>query len=461
VAVPAHKLDAAAWKVIAVAILGPFMTQLDATIVNVSLSAITADLHSSVARSQWVITGYLLALALVLPLNAWLVDRLGCKKLYLLCFGFFTAASVLCGMAGTMSALIAARVLQGIAGGLLAPLAQLTMTRVAGRQLARVGGYAAVPILFAPLAGPLLAGLIVQHLGWPWLFYVNLPVGIASIALAAYWLPPDEPGAAKHPLDVPGFLLIAPGMAALLYGLEQAAHRESGAWILLPGVCLCLLFLWHVRRRGEKALIDVELFRIRTFSYATLSQFLAIGILYGGQFLIPFYVTAGGHQGAAQAGWILGCMGVGMLCIYPFMGWITDRYGCRAVVTGGVLVNLAGTLPFLWMAAHQFSAPLASIALVLRGLGQGATGLPSLAAAYAAVPHERLGLATMTVNIIQRLGGPIITTVIAIAVSLSVGSPTAMAQDFLVPFVVLTVVQLLVIATAVRLPVRIHAQSAA
>ena len=455
----AEKLSADAWKVIGVVILGPFMTQMDSTIVNVSLPAIKDSLLSSVSLSQWIITGYLLALALMLPLNAWLVDLLGAKKLYLLCFFFFTAASGLCAMAATMPELIAARVTQGVAGGLLAPLTQLMMARVSGRQMARVAGYAAVPILFAPLVGPLLAGVILQHFGWPWLFYVNLPVGALAIALAVWWLPHDEPAAQRRPFDSRGFLLISPGLVCLLYGLEAASRREPGAWALVPGVCLCVLFGWHAAKNRGRALVELDLFKIRVFSYATVTMFLGNGILYAGQFLIPLYLTLGCHLSASQAGWILGAMGLGMLCVYPFMGWLTDTFGCRAVVSSGVVLNFVGTLPFVWMATHEFSTPLAILGLVIRGLGQGATGLPSVAAAYAAVPKSKLGLATMTVNIIQRLGGPIVTTLIAISVSFSVGVSRVSEEAFLLPFVALTLVQLLVIGTAVRLPVRIHSEA--
>src|SRR5580692_6215223 len=132
-----EKLDTQAWKVIAVVILAPVMTQMDSTVVNVSLSAITQELHSSIATAQWIISGYLLALALMLPLNGWLVDRLGAKRLYLGCFSMFTLASLLCGTARTMEELIWARVIQGMAGGLLAPMSQMMIARFAGRQMAR------------------------------------------------------------------------------------------------------------------------------------------------------------------------------------------------------------------------------------------------------------------------------------------------------------------------------------
>src|SRR5580658_3081660 len=186
------KLDPAVLRVIAVVLLGPFMSQMDSTVVNVSLSAIRDDLHSSIESAQWIVSAYLLALALMLPLNGWLVDRVGAKRLYLGCFTLFTVASMGCGAARSMPALIGARVVQGMAGGLLAPLTQLMMARVAGKQMARVLGYASAPVLLAPLLGPPLAGAILKHASWPWVFYVNLPIGVFAVAAAAWLLPRDE-----------------------------------------------------------------------------------------------------------------------------------------------------------------------------------------------------------------------------------------------------------------------------
>jgi MFS family permease len=154
-------------------------------------------------------------------------------------------------------------------------------------------------------------------------------------------------------------------------------------------------------------------------------------------------------------------MGVGMLCVYPLMGWLTDNFGCRAVASGGVLLNFLGTLPFLGLAGHEFSMPLSIAALFVRGAGQGATGLPSLAAAYASVPKEKLSLAATAVNIVQRLGGPIMTTALAIVVSLSAaGHAAALTHAFLIPFAALLVIQLLALASAIRLPVGIHQDAA-
>ncbi len=449
------RLDARAWKIIGVVILAPFMTQLDSTVVNVSLSTIKDDLHSTISAAQWIISGYLLTLALMLPLNAWLVDRFGAKRLYICCFSSFTFASFLCGAAHTMHALIGARILQGVAGGILVPMTQFMMARVAGKQMARVMGYAGAPILLAPLLGPPLAGAILKHAGWPWLFYINLPVGFLAVVLAAIIIPHDETMLKRRAFDLPGFLMLSPGLSCLLYGFEQASHHEGASFLIL-GILLLGSFLWRARRAKEKALIDIELFKIRTFFVATATQFLSNGIMYCGQFLVPLYLISGVGLSPSDAGWVLSAMGIGMLCTFPLMGELTDKFGCRSVASAGVFINLVGTVPFLWMSYNGYSAPLAIAGLFLRGVGQGATGIPTIAAAYASVPKSKLSFATTSLNIVQRLGGPILTTALAVVVSFSVSSDAvSSSHSFQMPFLALIIFQLLILGTTMLLPKRI------
>jgi MFS family permease len=168
-------------------------------------------MHSGLAAIQSVTSGYLLALPLVLPLNGWLVDRIGAKALYLWCFTGFTLSSALCALAWSANSLIAFRILQGISGGLLAPMAQMMVARAVGKHMARVVGYMALPILLAPVLGPVVAGVILQYASWRWLFLVNLPVG-------------------------------------------------------------ALAFLWMVRRKGDEALIDLRLFESKIFSTAAYTS---------------------------------------------------------------------------------------------------------------------------------------------------------------------------------------------
>ena len=202
------KLDPSIWKITAVVVLGSFLSALDATVVNVSLSSLAVELHSSLTAIQWVTSGYLLALTLVLPLSGWLVDRIGAKALYLWCFTAFTLSSALCGFAWSADSLIGFRILQGMSGGLLAPMAQMMMARAAGKHMARIIGYAAVPILIAPILGPVIAGAILQYASWRWLFLINLPVGALALVLAAYFLPGDREETRPRALDLAGLALL-------------------------------------------------------------------------------------------------------------------------------------------------------------------------------------------------------------------------------------------------------------
>ena len=450
------RLDPKIWKVVAVVLLGPFMTQLDSTVVNVSLSTIRDDLNSTISAAQWIISAYLLTMALMLPLNGWLVDRIGAKRLYLGCFSLFTRASLFCGLASTMDQLIYARILQGVAGGLLAPMTQLMIARVAGRHMARVIGYAAVPVLLGPILGPVLAGAILKYAHWPWLFYINLPVGVIAVTLAFFLLPHDDNVTHRRPFDLLGLLTISPGLALALYGLEQIVHHEP-PWYLIAGVLLLTVFFWHARRKNVAALIDLELFKNKIFATASQTQFLSNGIVYAGQFLIPLYLTTGVGLDAARTGWLMMPMGLGMMCAYPMMGSLTEKYGYRLVATTGVVLAFLGTLPFLWMSLHEFSASLTVICLFIRGAGQGATGIPSISAAYAAVPKEKLGLANTALNIVQRLGGPVATTVTALVMTMSAspGPSQGRGHEFIIPFIALNILQLLVITSASQLPAQI------
>jgi len=460
VAVPADGIDPRVWKVAAVVIVGPFMTQMDSTVVNVSLTAIRQDLHASIATAQWIVSGYLLALALTLPLNGWLVDRIGAKRLYLGCFAAFTLASLLCGSAHTMGQLIGARLIQGMAGGLMAPMAQMMIARVAGRHMARVMGYAAMPVLIAPILGSVLAGEILKRADWPWLFYLNLPIGILGLALATLLLPRDEVSMQRRPFDHVGFLLISPGLVALLYGLPRI-ETWDGVATSLAGALLLAGFVWHALKKGSAALIDLRLFKTRIFSTAAVTQFTANGAFYARQFLIPLYLIAGCTLSVDQAGRMIAVLGIGMLCSFPMIGALTERFGCRAVSAGGALLSLAGLLPFVWMILGHFSSPLTLVSLFISGAGHGMINIPSMSAAYASVPKEKLAVANTAINIVQRLGGPLATTAMALAMSAAaLHFPASSPRSFLFAFGLLIGLQVIAFASAAMLPKLIHREGA-
>jgi EmrB/QacA subfamily drug resistance transporter len=447
-------LDRGIWEVVAVAALGSFMAQLDATVVNVSLSSLAVELHSSLRVIQWVTSGYLLALALMVPLNAWLVERIGSKRLYLVCFTGFTLSSALCALSWSANSLIGFRVLQGISGGLMAPMAHLMIARVAGKHFVRVVGYAAVPILLGPILGPVIAGAILQHASWRWLFLINLPVGVLAIVLARLFLPNDEavPATARE-LDLMGFLLVSPGLVLFLYGSDHLQDR-GGIWVFLLSLILLAAFVRTSLNKGQRALIDLELFRSRAFSVSAVTQFTTNGLAFAGQMLIPVYLIRGAGQSPVATGWLMAPLGLGMLCTYPSVGKLTQQFGIRGTSMSGALIGFLATLPFLYLSQH-FNLTILVLTLFVRGIGMSAVGIPSVSSAYASVRKEELPMATTALNIVQRLGGPTLTTICATVLGMRlaiVPSQATASGAFTIGFAVLCGFHALLIPAAMRLP---------
>ncbi|WP_263351146.1 DHA2 family efflux MFS transporter permease subunit [Acidicapsa acidisoli] len=412
------RVDPRVWKILGVVLLGPLLTSIDSTVVNVSLSTLGRELQVGLTTLQWVVTGYLLALALMLPLSGWVVDRLGAKRVYLGCFTMFTLASLLCGIAPSAHDLIGARVLQGMAGGLLAPMAQMMVARAAPRHIARVMGVMVVPVLLGPICGPSLAGFILQHASWRWIFFINLPIGVLAIVLAAWILPRDEATEGLRSFDVRGFLLISPGLVLAMHSLESLsanpAARSQYMLEFAASIGLLAAFAVHSMRRGRAALIDVSLFKNASFLASSWTLFLLNAVSFGGQMLLPLYLLSALHISPAETGLLLAPAGLGMLCSYPSMGMMTDRFGLRRVSACGALIALLGTLAFALLSGQTLPTWAICMALFARGVGMGSIGLPSIAAAYSSISREAIPAATTAINIFQRLGGPVATTALAI-----------------------------------------------
>src|ERR1700757_5105732 len=185
-----NRIDAHVWRLSTVVIVGSIMSILDTTIVNVALATLGRELHSSIDQIQWVVTGYLLSLAAVIPVTGWAARRFGAKRVYLLSLVLFTAGSALCGLASSTTALIIFRVLQGIVGGMILPIGQLMMAEAAGpKRMGRVMSIVAVPVMLAPILGPAGGGGVGQNKKWRWIFYVNVPIGIIAVIAAMRILP--------------------------------------------------------------------------------------------------------------------------------------------------------------------------------------------------------------------------------------------------------------------------------
>ena len=410
---PPAPIDRRVWIIAATCACGPLMSGLDSTMVNIALTTIAQTFDVPLGTIQWVFSAYLLALALALPLSGWLVDRVGARRVFLACFSVFIIGSALCGTAGSARELIAYRVIQGIAGGLLAPMMQLMMARHAGRNMARVIGIAAMPVMVGQMVGPSLGGLILTWLDWHWIFLVNVPVGLIAILFAWRVLPRDAPAAPRR-LDLLGLAMISPGLALLMESLVALSHQQPSApYSLVASLILLGGFVWHALRRPAAALIDLRLFRGRVFRAAAATQFLSNAINFGGQLMMPLFFLNLRGLPPSQTGLMLAPMGLGVFFALPLMGRLSERLGARLTSGSGALIALIGTLPFA-VAGAEAPLWLLAVALFVRGFGQGSITLPSAAAAYASVPRESLTSATTAINICQRIGGPVGTTGLAI-----------------------------------------------
>src|SRR5947208_1718009 len=244
------------WRIAGIVIVGSIMSILDTTIVNVALDRLGRELHTSIANIQWVVTGYLLSLAAVIPISGWAGRRFGAKQVYLTSLVLFTGGSVLCGIATSANELIAFRVLQGVGGGLILPVGQLMMASAAGpRRMGRVMSVVAVPAMLAPILGPALGGLILDNASWRWIFFVNVPIGAAAILLGLRGLPRGERQDAGR-LDVLGLVLLVTGMPLITYGLAEVGKTGgfSSAKVTVPivaGLGLVALFIAHARRAAR------------------------------------------------------------------------------------------------------------------------------------------------------------------------------------------------------------------
>jgi EmrB/QacA subfamily drug resistance transporter len=412
--------DRALISISAVVVLGTFMSILDTTIVNVAINTLSKDFNTSLATIQWVSTGYMLALATVIPLTGWAADRFGTKRLYMISIGLFLAGSALSGLAWSAESLIAFRVLQGLGGGMIMPAGMTILSQAAGPQrMGRVMGIVGVPMLMGPIVGPILGGWLVDDVSWRWIFYVNIPIGAIALVAATKLLPRDEP-AAHQRLDWLGLLLLSPGLAAFVYGLAETSSSgglgSPQAFVpMIAGAALIATFIVHAARHAWP-LIDVKLFRNRTMSAASATTFSFAAAMFGAMFMLPLYYQVVRGQSALDAGLLLAPQGVGAAIMMPIAGKLTDELGPGKIVLGGLSLLLLGMLGFTQVGANTSFWFLGSCQFLM-GLGMGASMMPAMSAAYQTLQRDQLARATTALNIIQRVGGSIGTAMLSVVLT--------------------------------------------
>jgi EmrB/QacA subfamily drug resistance transporter len=430
------RIEPFVWKIAGVVILGMIMSILDTTIVNVALHTLGHDLHSSVSQIQWVVTGYLLSLAAVIPVTGWAARRFGARRVYMTSLVLFTIGSALCAMASTTTTLVLFRVLQGVGGGMIMPVGQLIMAQVAGpKRMGRVMGIVSMPAMLAPILGPVVGGLILQNLHWSWIFLVNLPVGIVALLAAWRVLPHTESGEAGR-LDVLGLGLLSTASSALVYGLAQLGTHSSltapaVVWPIVAGLVLSGIFCIHALR-VERPLLDVRLYANRVFGAASMTTFGLGAALFGAMILVPLYYQEVRHESVIMTGLLTGPQGLGMLIVMPLTGRLTERFGGGRVALCGVSVLAISTIPLAFIGTST-SILYISLVLLLRGVGIGFAFMPAMTAAFSSLRPDQLSDATPQLNVLQRIGGAIGTAVLAVVLQRASGSspsPDQLAHAF-------------------------------
>ncbi|TYB47983.1 DHA2 family efflux MFS transporter permease subunit [Actinomadura chibensis] len=425
------------WLAATAVIAGLAMALLDTTIVNVALKSIGSDLDASVGAVQWVSTSYLLALAVVIPMAGWASERFGPRRVWTVALVLFVAGSVLCGAAWSMGALIAFRVLQGVGGGLINPVGMGIIARTAGPdRMGRVMAVLGIPMLLMPVLGPVLGGLITDTTTWRWIFYINLPLGILALGLAARLLPSDDAARTARRLDALGVPLLAAGLALIVFGLSEvqssgglAAPAAYGP--LLGGLALVVAFVVHAGR-AEQPLLNIRLFRRPSFSAAAVGMFFTGAALYGALFLLPLYYQLSRGESPLSAGLLLLPQSLGAALAMPLAGRFTDRVGGGPVAAVGLALCAVATVPLAVVGAHTSYVWLSAV-LAVRGVGVGAALMPITAAAYAPLNRADIPNATSIISVLQQLGGSVGVAVLAVSLQTGLDGahrPTAVADAF-------------------------------
>ena len=421
-------LDPAFLKLAVPLLIGAMAVMFDTTIVNVAIDTLSRELSASVSTTQWVISAYVLALAMVIPVSAWAMDRFGAKQTWMSALALFAVGSMLSSLAWNIEVLIAFRVLQGIGGGLMLPVLQTLLVNAAGpRNLGKMMSLVSLPALLGPILGPVIGGVILSQLSWHWIFWVNIPLCVAGLVLAWRGLAPTAPKKSSH-LDVIGLALLSPGLAAMIYGLSQAGNHGGfdNSAVLLPvavGAVLLGGFAFHALRT-KLPLLDLRLFAVRSFTASNVLLFLSGLSVYGAMLLLPLYEQEVRGQSALAAGLLLAPQGLGMLLTRGYAGRLTDRIGARPIVLVGFLLTMAGTLAYT-QAGVNTNELLLGASLVVRGAGLGAVTIPVMAGAYLGLQSNQVPHASIATRITSQLGGAFGAAVFALILQTQLAAQAA------------------------------------
>lgn len=399
------------WFVMGIVMIGTMMATLDSSIVNVSIPTIMADFGANVDDIEWVVTGYMIAFATLMPLTAWLRDHLGYKTLYMGSLLVFTLGSLLCGAALNLPTLIGARVIQALGGGAIAPTGMAMISEVFPQEeRGKAIGIWGMGVIMGPTIGPTLGGYLTRTFGWRSIFLVNLPIGIIALIVASAFLIKDRPHESSHrPFDLWGFLFLTVFLVSFLLGLSKGEREGwTSAYILTCAfISIVSLILFFVVESGTThGIIDLHLFKKPVFSICSLIIMVRSIALFGGVFLMPLFLQQQMGYDEMQSGLIMMPGALMIMLFMPITGRLGDRIG--PMIPSVIGISLLAWSMFMFrnldvtMSTSQFIQPT-----LVRGVGMAFLMAPIMAASLNAVPHHKAGMASSMINIIMQVSGSI------------------------------------------------------
>jgi EmrB/QacA subfamily drug resistance transporter len=406
------------WIVASVFVCAAFMDIMDTTIVNVALPTLAKEFDASTASIEWVVIGYLLSLAIWIPASGYIGDRIGTKRVFLFALATFTLASALCGQANSLGELVAFRVLQGVGGGMLVPVGTAMLFRAFPPiERARASTILIIPTVVAPALGPIIGGWLVTDVSWRWIFYVNLPVGIAGFLVGFFYLKEHrEPRAGRF--DLPGFILSGSALALVLYALSEAPEKGwTSPVILVTGLGGLALFgvLWYVETHVPEPMLALRLYKERMFRNANFVLALTYGSFAGVLFLLPLFLQELRGLSALQSGLTTFPQAVGVAISAQLVGRLYHRVGPRRLIIFGMTAMSVVTTSLVFV---DLTTDLWWIRLIMlfRGVCMAFSFVPLQAATYANITPEDTGRATAIFStqrqVAAALGVGILTTVL-------------------------------------------------
>jgi EmrB/QacA subfamily drug resistance transporter len=398
------------WFVLVLICLAQFMVILDATIVNVALPSIQKDLNLSEANLQWIINSYTLVFGGFLLLGGRAGDLLGRKRVFLVGLVIFTTASLLNGLSTSEGMLIGFRALQGLGAALISPaaLSIISTTFAEGKERARALGVWAAIAVGGSAVGLVLGGALTQAFSWPWIFFVNVPVGIVTFVLALRFVPESKDEHAHQSYDIPGAVTITGGLMSLVYAIVKAETDGWGATVTIAFFAISAVLLVSfvlIEQRSREPLVRLSIFRIRSLTTANLAMFLVASGMFSMFFFNTLYIQRVLGYGPLKAGVAFLPFTAGIMLSAGIASNLATRVGVRPVTAVGMILTILGMLYFGHMPVDGSYASDVLPGIVLASLGMGAVFMPLTLVATTGLRDEDQGLASGLFNTSQQIGG--------------------------------------------------------